>query len=179
LGIRHPIDPDFGRSVHHNEIHVTGFSATSVAPEFKLVHYPRRLLPAYRRRLWRERTVDPYTGAGQSVDIVTERVLMDIEIRHTSAFVACEARRGRVINGIELTCTSYFSIFLFFFSRTGMRRSRHGKACHWTMNSFFFQNLTGEVETGGDGSNGWSLPWEDQLIRCQAANLGTNRRASP
>jgi HK97 family phage major capsid protein len=33
---------------------------------------------------------DPYTGAGAGIYVVTERVLMDVEIRHISAFVACE-----------------------------------------------------------------------------------------
>ena len=37
-----------------------------------------------------ELIVDPYTQAGAGVYVVTERVLMDIEIRHISAFVACE-----------------------------------------------------------------------------------------
>lgn len=37
-----------------------------------------------------ELIVDPYTAAGQGVFVVTERVLMDVAIRHISAFVACE-----------------------------------------------------------------------------------------
>ncbi len=37
-----------------------------------------------------ELIVDPYTGAAAGIYNVTERVLMDIELRHISAFVACE-----------------------------------------------------------------------------------------
>lgn len=37
-----------------------------------------------------ELIVDPYTAAGQGVFVVTERVLMDVAVRHISAFVACE-----------------------------------------------------------------------------------------
>lgn len=37
-----------------------------------------------------ELIVDPYTAAGQGVFVVTERVLMDVQVRHIAAFAACE-----------------------------------------------------------------------------------------